>query len=408
MFFLRILITVFSLILLGACGSESKTAATAINSEGNNDANNNNPANPQRDCIPEGKDIQWQLLLDKNCENLADYQLFQQSDEPRHSPQMPGRLFELAIPLFTDYTNKYRFVFVPPGKKIQFTQREAFLFPVGSVLVKSFALPDASQNATGETLIETRLLIHRKKGWVALPYIWQKHGTPGAHALLTLEGKKISSRIIHRGAETVFDYQVPAIADCKTCHLRREPIAGNQGQTLSLFTPIGLKTRHLNRNIRLKNGEIINQLRHWHNSGLLEALPQDPQQLESIPQWGSAAADIKQLAKGYLDINCAHCHNPRGAGNESGMFLEYWREVAGTQHGICKRPGGFNGGARGLSFDIVPGDADQSILPYRMELLRRQGDAKGQVPPLARNLNHDEAIAIIKQWINSMPHQACR
>lgn len=399
--FLPIFIALLS-TLLAACGSE-KSPATG------------NPLSPVRStdgcetAATQASGVRWQLLLERNCHNLAAYNLFTDPLDPTKNAQPSGQAFELAIPLFTDYANKYRFVFVPPGQQIAYDDRQAFQFPVGSVLVKTFALPNANQQPSSEKIIETRLLIHRQKGWVALPYVWEKNGTANAQARLTLEGRKIPSRLIQDGVEMTFDYEVPAIGECKTCHLNRQfDVVSNR--TLALYTPIGLKARHLNRNITTASSGEINQLVHWQQQGLLTGLPDNLSSIVKLPLWDNRQQDenVTALAKGYLDINCSHCHNPKGAGNESGMFLEYWREVTGTQHGICKRPGGFNGGARGLSFDIIPGNADQSILPYRMELLRRTGNAKGQMPPLSRNLNHHEAISLIKQWINNMPAERCR
>src|SRR3546814_3892579 len=58
------------------------------------------------------------------------------------------------------------------------------LFPVGTVLVKSFGWADVN----GGRPVETRLLIHRASGWTALPYIWD---ADGKDATLALGGRRV-------------------------------------------------------------------------------------------------------------------------------------------------------------------------------------------------------------------------
>jgi len=352
-------------------------------------------AEPEVNCSANPDDIAWQTLLTENCNRLSDFGLFESTSNPRGNPRLPGLAFKLATELFTDYAHKYRFIFVPEGGVI-YQPLAAFDFPIGSVLVKTFVLPESNQANTANDIIETRLLIRREHGWIGLPYVWNDTKT---EAYLVLAGKTIEKQMTVDGVGKVFEYQVPSVADCKTCHLVRI-------NELNKTTPIGLKARHLNRNI-MDSGEEKNQLSHWLETGLLQELPDDFSQLASIPVWQDVSRELQDRAKGYLDINCSHCHTPGGKGSESGMYLEYWRTPDLFDHGICKRPGGFNGGDKGLVYDIVPGDAEQSLIPYRMSLLASEGDAKGQMPPLARHVNHVEAIELIRQWIDAMPYQEC-
>ncbi|MCG8614273.1 MAG: hypothetical protein MI864_27490, partial [Pseudomonadales bacterium] len=50
------------------------------------------------------------------------------------------------------------------------------------------------------------------------------------------------------------------------------------------------------------------------------------------------------------------------------------------------------------AYDIVPGNGHDSILPYRME----QTSAKDRMPPIGRSLVHTEAVALIRNWIDSL------
>lgn len=348
----------------------------------------------ESNCLGKPEGIAWSQLLKINCNRLSDYGLFEGVD-PRVNPRAPGREYFLSTELFTDYAKKHRFLFIPENEQIKYSELSALEFPIGSVLVKTFVLPLTSGDS-GVDVIETRLLIRRENGWVGLPYVWNTEKT---EAFLLLPGKSIEKTMVVNGVGVTFNYQVPNASDCRTCHIVR-------AEDSSKTSPIGLKARHLNRLIDTPQGD-TNQLLYWQQQGLLTGLPEEIDSLLSVPIWGDENRTLQDRAKGYLDINCSHCHTSGGSGSESGMFLEYWRLPKYFDHGICKRPGGFNGGEKGLVFDLIPGDADNSLIPYRMSLLSSQGDEKGQMPPLARHINHHEGIELVRAWIDSMPHQPC-
>ena len=67
--------------------------------------------------------------------------------------------YDLNSPLFSDYTDKFRFVKLPAGHSAEYRADEAFEFPVGTVIAKTFAYPiDARDPAQGRRLLETRIL----------------------------------------------------------------------------------------------------------------------------------------------------------------------------------------------------------------------------------------------------------
>src|SRR5438477_7829060 len=82
--------------------------------------------------------------------------------------------YDLNTPLFSDYATKYRFIWMPPGTHAQYRDDQVFDFPVGTILAKSFAFPRQSGK---QKLIETRLLVHGKNGWIGLPYVWNESQT---------------------------------------------------------------------------------------------------------------------------------------------------------------------------------------------------------------------------------------
>ena len=99
-------------------------------------------------------------------------------------------------------------------------------------------------------------------------------------------------------------------------------------------------------------------------------------------------------ARAYLEVNCAHCHNPAGAASNSGLFLEAaQRDV--TARGIGKPPVAAGRGSGGRLVDIAPGRPDESILLHRMT----STEPGVAMPELGRALPHDEALAMLRTWI---------
>lgn len=278
--------------------------------------------------------------------------------------------YSLSTPLFSDYAEKIRFAYVPAGKRMGYRADDILDFPVGSVLIKSFGYPaDFRRPADNLRIIETRLLIHRASGWVALPYVWN---ADGSDATLKRAGTRIDIGWTHSdGSQRQISYAVPNVNQCKGCH-----------SSDGTMTPIGPKARNLDPNF----------LRIAAIDGL-------PTTVAAMPRWNDpAAASVDARARAYLDVNCAHCHNPKGAASNSGLFLD-WGRADQVALGIGKRPVAAGGGAGQLSFDIAAGHPERSILLYRLASVE-PGIA---MPELGRATAHAEGLALLSEWIKAMP-----
>ena len=116
------------------------------------------------------------LLAETPAPALAAYRLFTDAKATRPNARVVP--YTLGTPLFSDYALKHRYVFVPPGKTIGYRATGVLDFPVGTALVKTFAYPaDLRRPAENVRSLETRLLIRRAEGWVALAYVWNAEQT---------------------------------------------------------------------------------------------------------------------------------------------------------------------------------------------------------------------------------------
>jgi parallel beta-helix repeat protein len=351
-----------------------------------------NPDQPPIDtealCGAEGTGINTEALA-ADCPNLSDYRLFEDPTNPLSNANGGGLIYDLTTPLFTDYANKYRFVFVPDGTEAVYRDPEVLGFPVGTVITKTFTIQaDLQDEDSAEDIIETRLLIHRKEGWVALPYIWEQGKTD---AVLTVTGgTQPVSWIDTNGEHQSTDYVIPNTNNCANCHGEDNLI------------PIGPKARLLNKDFAYDGGT-ANQLEHWTAQGILTGAPENKDSIDTIPLEGDTTADLDARARGYMDINCAHCHQPLiGAADTSGLFLEYDRPF-GTEVGECKPPVAAGDGSGGLDYVIVPGDAAASIMDFRMD----SNEPEIRMPEIGRSIIHTEGVNLLRDWINAMEPVDC-
>lgn len=295
----------------------------------------------------------------------------------------PGVIpYELNTELFSNYAWKSRFIVLPEGTSAQYQQDRPFDLPVGTILIKNFYYPlDFRQPEKGRQLIETRLLIHEPSGWNALPYIWNENQTD---AFYDVAGDtRIISYIDQKGKKQSSNYVIPNKNQCKGCHTNGKE-----------FLPIGISARHLNRNVHIA-GETGNQLKIWAGKGWITGLPADG--IPANANWQDASRSLEDRARAYLDINCGHCHNKTGPANTSGLLLDIFNKDLHAL-GIHKTPVAAGRGSGDLSYAIVPGKPEKSILIYRMNT----NDPGIAMPELGREQIHKEGIALISDWIRTL------
>ncbi|MCP3062855.1 hypothetical protein LXT21_29125 [Myxococcus sp. K38C18041901] len=327
---------------------------------------------------------------------LSDLKLFTGTPATGDFQPVAGNLpYELTTPLFSDYSLKSRTLYVPDGKKALYSQNDVLDLPVGTIITKTFAYPaDFREPDKNVRPLETRILVRQPSGWEAYPYVWNDALTEADKAV----GGKVFKNfefIDAEGVKKTFDYLVPQRNQCQKCHHEVD------AQDNQYLVPIGVKARYLNRE-HVYDGQPVNQLQHLAALGKLGGLP-----ATGVPRapnaFDATEATVAERARTYLDINCAHCHNPKAQpGITSRLFLDI-KTTDEFSLGYCKRPGSAGSGVGG-EFDIVPGDHSTSILWYRMNT----EESGKMMPEIGRALRHDVGSQLIADWIDAMPPQSCK
>ncbi len=321
-------------------------------------------------------------------QQLSEWGLF--ADGAAQAPAEGVGPYEIISPLFADYAAKHRFIRLPEGARITYTEEGDWVFPTGTVIVKTFGfLHDLRDPSAGERIVETRLLVLEEDGeWHPYVYLWDE---AGIDAELMPTGAHVDVEWTHYdGSERTLEYRVPTVIQCSNCHGGRDEV-----------TPIGPRTEQMDRDHDYGAGP-VNQIDHLVELGWLEG-PVPPYAERPHFEDPVGAGDLDARARGYLDANCSHCHRENGYAHQSGLWLGA-HTTSPTQLGVCKVPAATSPPAgSGIRWDVVPGSPDQSFMVYRME----STEPGMKMPELPSLLSHAEGVALIREWIAAMPAQSC-
>jgi len=291
--------------------------------------------------------------------------------------------YDVIVPFWSDGAVKSRFISVPPDQKIKFAPTGEWIFPRGTVFVKTFSLATNELNPNSLRKLETRFIVCDATGGVyGVTYKWRADGSD-ADLLAT----NLSENILIKTATNVRTqtWYYPSRADCLTCH------TANAGFVL------GVKTRQLNRDFKFPNGAEENELRAWQRAGLFDTNFSDAE-IKNFPKLARADDATQSLeirARSYLDANCAQCHRPHGT---VAYFDARYDTPLAKQNLIDGN----------VLIDeridnpriIAPHDIWRSILYMRTDTT----DAF-KMPPLARNEIDEAGMKLLREWIESLPGQ---
>ena len=289
--------------------------------------------------------------------------------------------YDLIVSFWSDGAEKTRWVSLPENQKIIFSPTGEWVFPKGTVFVKTFFLATNESNPQSQRRLETRLLVRDQNGGVyGVSYKWRADNSD-ADLLETNLTENVSIQTA-TGVRTQ-PWYYPSRADCLTCH------TANAGFVL------GVKTRQLNRNFTYPNGITENELSAWNQRGLFDTNVSDAD-IKNFPKLAALddpARTVEDRARSYLDANCAQCHRPQGT---VGYFDARYETPLAQQDLIRGRVliDQRIDGAR----VIAPNDVWRSIL-----FMRANTTEAFKMPPVARNTIDERGMKLLREWIESLP-----
>ncbi|HEU4579840.1 MAG TPA: hypothetical protein VFS67_16385 [Polyangiaceae bacterium] len=266
----------------------------------------------------------------------------------------PGvRAYAPAYPLWSDGASKRRWFSLPEGSRIDSSDLDDWVFPVGTRFWKEFSL--------GGKRVETRLLVKvgaEPGDWAGAAYLWDDDQR---EARLAPEG---SRDLAGTG------YVVPSAAECAGCH------GGRRSYVLGFSA------------VQLAPAELPLSLAELTSEGLLT---QPPEQPPRIP------GDARQhAALGYLHANCGHCHNSARPPHAGPRCYDPHREI---DFWLPAAPAAGPGALRTtVPRYLTPGDPDDSRL---VTLISRRGK-RLHMPPLGSQRVDEQGVQLLSEWIESL------
>ena len=289
--------------------------------------------------------------------------------------------YALNVPFWSDGAEKVRWVSVPAHQKIKFAATGEWVFPCGTVFVKTFFIATNELQPQALRRLETRLLVCDASGGVyGVTYKWRVDNSD-ADLLETNFTETIPIQTANGVRPQAWYY--PSRADCLTCH------TANAGYVL------GVKTRQLNGDFTYPSGVTENQLRAWNQLGLFDKKISevDLSHFPALAKTTDATRSLEDRARSYLDANCANCHSPHG----TVAYFDARYDTPLAQQNLT--------GGRVLIDEridgarvIAPNDCWRSIL-----FMSANTTEAFKMPPLARNTIDDAGMNLLRQWIESLP-----
>lgn len=271
------------------------------------------------------------------------------------------RPFQPKYVLWSDGATKRRWMYLPPGERIDTSDMDYWVYPVGTKIWKEFTVDGVR--------VETRMQYKsgpNKSDWVMIAYQW-RDDLSDAEAVP--DGVPDAKGTLH---------DIPSVSDCQFCH-------GNMKDSL-----LGVTAIQLSHSL---SGVTITDL---IAEGRLSNPPAGP---FTIP--GDSTAEA---ALGYLHANCGTCHNP-----ESAVYyttpLRLWESTSAldsveTTTAYLTAVGQHNNALPQYHI-IEPGYPDLSEMILRMSA--RGIGYPSQMPPVATEIVDTAGVAKVRAWIESLP-----
>jgi hypothetical protein len=278
--------------------------------------------------------------------------------------------FDPGLHLWSDGADKSRWIYLPPNTRIDTTNLNEWLFPIGTKVWKEFRL-------LGKR-VETRFL------WKVSPLYWFRTTYEWSD-----DETQANELVGGRGNVRGLGYEIPNTDVCASCHAGRlDFVLGFEIVSLASSQSSGFNLAVLRQQQLLTNPPVNNPV---------------------VPGDATAVGAV-----GFLHSNCGNaCHNrsPSALAGASGLLMRLDVDATGAlppnvnQTDLWltayKVPSTFvpAGNLPGTFFRIKPQDVAHSAIPYRDG--RRDGIS--QMPPLATHIVDTLDLKKVDDWINSLP-----
>jgi hypothetical protein len=279
------------------------------------------------------------------------------------------------FPLWADTATKRRWMYLPPGTKIDTTDPDHWVFPVGTRFWKEFT----RDSVRVETRYIAKVLADENApgAWFYISFAWNQ--AQDATTAVTSGAMNVNGTM----------HDIPSRSDCRDCHENLNPgrILGFQAIQLDATDPNGLL-----------------DLDRIDAMGWLTTSP--PAKVSGAHYPFPAGTQAQLDALGYLHANCGHCHNPSSRFHDTTpIVLRLDTTKLATLTGTPTYTTTTN--VNGMPFDengttytkiVIPEDPDHSIMNVRVN----STIPMHHMPKLGSEMTDPRAMSLVLGWINSL------
>jgi uncharacterized repeat protein (TIGR03806 family) len=292
--------------------------------------------------------------------------------------------YDLVVAFWSDGAVKTRWVAVP-DEKIKYSPTGDWVFPKGTVFVKTFELPTDAADPPTRRRLETRLLVCDSAGGVyGVVYKWRPDNSD-ADLLSASRTEPVPIKSTDGQVHNQTWYY-PSRPDCLECHNK------------NTSGVLGVKARQMNRSLSFPSGVTDNEIRAWNHLKMFtpEVNDADLAALPTLAAAGDTTRSLQDRARSYLDANCSQCHRPGG----TVAYFDARYDTPLEKQQLVNGPVLIDQGIDRPRI-ISPHDIWRSIAFMRVNTT---GDIK--MPPVARETIDTKGVALLQDWITSLPGRA--
>ncbi len=282
--------------------------------------------------------------------------------------------YQPVAAMWRDGARSERIVAIPTNEPIKsHRNRRNYSYPTGTVFANTISRSVlSSENVSSMRRMETQVLAFDGFNWQTYTYRWNDTQTDAD--LVPAFGDEVRIRIADpQFTARDFVYRFQSRDQCKICHHIFHAGAIS-------FTPLNLTGKSGSTDwAKLAADGWVNSN---HETKRLQVDPYD------------ISERLEMRARSYLDLNCATCHAPAGAGL-SRLNVSFETEISKTAS-VDEAPLQGNFGLSSASV-IVAGHPERSVLMYRMAT-----SGAGHMPHVGSEIPDAQATGMIWDWIADM------
>jgi putative heme-binding domain-containing protein len=282
--------------------------------------------------------------------------------------------YQPAATMWRDGASSDRLVAIPSNEPIKPNRnRRQFSYPAGTVFANTISRKVLDEDDV-ETIrrLETQVLVFDGFNWHPYTYRWNDEQTNAT--LVPRFGDEMPIRFsdpIHQTRDSIHRFQ--ARDQCKTCHHAFHPGAMS-------FTPT---------NLTGKSGST-----EWSQLALAGWVVDEPGTKKFQVDPYDESESLDRRARSYLDMNCATCHAPAGAGLSKLNVLSETELESTAALGEAPLQGSFGLDSPSV---VVVGHPERSVMMYRIAT-----SGAGRMPHIGSDIPDPRGAKLIWDWIASM------